>query len=389
MSGGLKNEWSMKPIKAVAKVISGATPSRDEPSFWNGSIPWITPKELSRIDDPVITETQEMITDTGYRRTSCEMLPVGSVLLSSRAPIGHIAIAGVSMCTNQGFKSLVPNPGVASRYLYWALQSRKDGLIALGRGATFKEVSKPIVEDFELPFPASETEQNRIAAILDKADAIRRKRQQALRLTDDFLRSVFLDMFGDPVTNPNEWPTKQLLELGRVSTGSTPPSSSAEMFGGSIPFITPGDLKETWTNSARTVTEAGARSARTIRAGAALVCCIGATIGKMGKAKILSAFNQQINAVEWNGLIVDDYGLDTLKFYKQIIASRGSSTTLPILNKSAFQSLEIPVAPIEMQQAYAKIVRQCEATKNQAVQAQSETEELFASLQQRAFSGQL
>ncbi len=140
------------------------------------------------------------------------MLPKGSILLTSRAPIGNVAIAGRDMCTNQGFKSLVPGKGVDSAYLYHCMNFMSSKLQSLGNGATFKEVSKKVVEEFQIPLLPLE-EQKRIAAILDKADAIRRKRQQVIDLTDQLLRSVFLDMFGDPVTNPKGWPVKPLPEL--------------------------------------------------------------------------------------------------------------------------------------------------------------------------------
>lgn len=161
------------------------------------------------------------------------------------------------------------------------------------------------------------------------------------------------------------------------------------MFGGSIPFITPGDLKGEWVETVRFVTEEGAQEARTIRAGATLVCCIGATIGKMGKSKTHSAFNQQINAVEWNEQVADDYGLECLKFFKPQIAQKGASTTLPILNKSSFQILEIPLAPIELQERFTRIVKNCEANKAHSQESLKESQNLFASLQQRAFSGEL
>lgn len=140
------------------------------------------------------------------------MLPKGSILLTSRAPIGNVAIAGRGMCTNQGFKSLVPGEKIDTNYLYYCICFLSPQLQALGNGATFKEVNKKIVESFKIPLPPLE-EQKRIAAILDKADAIRRKRQQAIDLADQFLRSVFLDMFGDPVTNPKGFPFGTVRDL--------------------------------------------------------------------------------------------------------------------------------------------------------------------------------
>ena len=301
-------------------------------------------------------------------------------------PLTYRATAG-------GFISILrpKNDKIFPRYLYnWVVYPKtQDRLRNCGRQTTnISNLNFRQALNLDLPLPPLE-EQKRIADILDKADAIRRKRQEALRLTDEFLRSVFLEIFGDPVTNPKGWPLFPLKSLGRISTGSTPPSSKKDMFGGSIPFITPGDLKGEWVETVRFVTEEGAQEARTIRAGATLVCCIGATIGKMGKSKTHSAFNQQINAVEWNEQVVDNYGLECLKFFKPLIAQKGASTTLPILNKSSFQILEIPLAPIELQERFTRIVKNCEANKAHSQKSLEESQNLFASLQQRAFSEEL
>ena len=157
-----------------------------------------------------------------------------------------------------------------------------------------------------LPLPPL-PEQRRIAEILDKADALRAKRRAALAQLDTLTQSIFLDMFGDPATNPKGWPVGALRSLGRVTTGGTPPSAKEGMFDGAIPFITPGDL-ESGQPIKRTVTDAGAEASRTVDSGATLVCCIGATIGKIGKSTVRSAFNQQLNAVEWGERVHAEYG---------------------------------------------------------------------------------
>ena len=181
----------------------------------------------------------------------------------------------------------------------------------------------------------------------------------------------------------------ELQELGKISTGTTPPSKLENMFDGSIPFVTPGDLKEGWISTKRTVTEEGAKQSRTVRQGATLVCCIGATIGKMGKTAQVSAFNQQINAVEWNRQVSDSFGIEVLKFFKARIADQGMSTTLPILNKSSFQRLTIPVPPISDQFKFAGIIESIERNASRLNSQLAESENLFSSLQQRAFRGEL
>lgn len=242
--------------------------------------------------------------------------------------------------------------------------------------------------NLQIPLPPI-AEQKRIAAILDAADALRAKRRETLAQLDTLLQSTFLDMFGDPVTNPMGWEVQPLKELGQVQTGSTPPSKLEGMFGGEVPFVTPGDLKDTWTNSSRTVTIAGAKKSRTVQRGATFVCCIGATIGKMGKAEKFSAFNQQINTVTWGPRIDDGFGLEMMKFFKEKIATDGASTTLPILKKSLFEKIIVLAPPLPLQRRFATIVESVEQQKTRLRAHLTELDILFASLQDRAFKGAL
>ena len=159
------------------------------------------------------------------------------------------------------------------------------------------------------------------------------------------------------------------------------------MFGGAVPFITPGDL-EIDEPTKRTLTEEGVVEVNPVRAGASLVCCIG-TIGKMGMAKVRSAFNQQINAVDWYETVDDAYGLAALRFLRNQLAAQAASTTVPILNKSAFEKFKIQVPPLSLQQTFATRIQAVESLKTTHRAALAESNALFASLQHRAFAGQL
>lgn len=186
--------WPIVKLKDCCEVVGGATPKRNVASYWDGDIPWITPKDVSNLSEPYIYEAPEYISKAGYKAAATYMLPVGTVLLTSRAPIGNVAIAGIELCTNQGFKSLIPGKNIYNKYLYHCIKKFVPQLELLGNGATFKEVSKKVVENFEIPLPPFEV-QKRIADILDKADGIRQKREKAIKLTDNFLRATFLEMF--------------------------------------------------------------------------------------------------------------------------------------------------------------------------------------------------
>lgn len=158
-------DWPMKPLGEVATVVSGATPKTSKEEFWGGEIQWVTPAELSKLDSIYIDRTERTITTEGLDSCAAQVLPAGSVLLSSRAPIGLVAINTVPMATNQGFKSLIPGPELDSMYLYFWLKINTPYLQSLGVGATFKELSKSTLSKIKLPIPPKTLQQEFSQAI--------------------------------------------------------------------------------------------------------------------------------------------------------------------------------------------------------------------------------
>ncbi len=301
--------------------------------------------------------------------------------------LGKIGIAGGPVVTNQQINSIeFDTTKILPKYGYYACQRLKPTLLSMAPATTVPIVSKSKFGELKIPVPPL-PEQRRIAAILDQADALRAERREALAHLDNLTQAIFIEMFGEADQNPQGWPTKPLRELGRVVTGRTPPSLKDGMFGGAIPFITPGDL-DSQEPVKRTLTEAGAAEVEMVRSGSTLVCCIG-TIGKMGNVNVASAFNQQINAVEWGRDIDDHFGLAALGFFKKILTSRATSTTVPILNKSNFEKLEIPVPPKHLQQVFTQRVEAVGRTKELQKKSAEQIDNLFASLQHRAFRGDL
>ena len=208
-------EWPRVRLDECSEIVGGATPSTSVTAYWDGDICWATPKDLSELEGAYISDTQRKITREGLASCAAEVLPAGSVLFSSRAPIGHVAINTVPMATNQGFKSFIPKAErVHAKFLYHWLRRNRVYLESLGNGATFKEVSKAVVSRIETPLPPLSA-QHRIAEVLDRAEAMRAKRRAALAQLDILAQSVFFDMFGDPATNSKGWP--ESLTLGEVA----------------------------------------------------------------------------------------------------------------------------------------------------------------------------
>jgi len=229
-------------IEECACIVGGATPSTSKPDFWNGRIMWATPADLSKLDGPFICETPRTITEAGLASCAAEVLPPHSVLFSSRAPIGHVAINTAPMATNQGFKSFIPNPArLDAQYLYFWLRAHRPYLESLGNGATFKEVSKAVVARIEIPLPPL-GEQRRIAAILHQADDLRRKRREALERLSSLPDTLFFRMFGHPLfpSNPQEKATFRDV-TSRITYGFTSPMRHLER---GIPILTAKNVRD-------------------------------------------------------------------------------------------------------------------------------------------------
>lgn len=198
-------------LEDVCKVVSGSTPKTGIPEYWNGDIKWITPAEIQE-NSFYIYDSVRHITPLGKEKTGLSYMPKGTVILSSRAPIGKTAIAGCEMCCNQGFKNLICSDKIFNEYLYYFLKGKEKYLNSLGRGATFKEISKKIVEDIEIPLPNIK-EQKHIATVLGCIDRVISLRQQQLAKLDELAKARFVEMFGDPIVNPNGYCVMTLQEM--------------------------------------------------------------------------------------------------------------------------------------------------------------------------------
>lgn len=207
----------MAKLGEVCTIVSGSTPKTSVTSYWDGNIKWITPAELNE-DTFYIMDSVRHITEEGKEKTGLSYLPTGTVILSSRAPIGKTAIAGCEMCCNQGFKNLICSDAIYNEYLYFFLKSKTDYLNSLGRGATFKEISKSIVENIEIPLPEV-NQQKEIAEKFKKLEQLISLRKQQLAKLDELVKVRFVEMFGDPVVNSKRWPVETIENHIDLLTG--------------------------------------------------------------------------------------------------------------------------------------------------------------------------
>ncbi len=222
----------MAKLGEVCTIVSGSTPKTSVTSYWDGNIKWITPAELNE-DTFYIMDSIRHITEEGKEKTGLSYLPTGTVILSSRAPIGKTAIAGCEMCCNQGFKNLICSDAIYNEYLYFFLKSKTDYLNSLGRGATFKEISKSIVESIEIPLPEV-NQQKEIAEKFKKLEQLISLRKQQLAKLDELVKARFVEMFGTFPANPFRWSIGKIQDVvSDVRYGSSRPAVE----GGKYPYL--------------------------------------------------------------------------------------------------------------------------------------------------------
>ncbi|GAB4270534.1 restriction endonuclease subunit S [Thermincola ferriacetica] len=204
-------EWGIKKLNELGKIVNGSTPERNNPEFWkNGTIPWATPTDITDCKGRVINKTKERITIKGLKSCSTKLLPVGSILLTSRATIGEMKINSIEMCTNQGFKNIVVNDENHNWFVFYLLGFNKNKLNALGNGSTFKEVSKKDIGNLEFWIPLVKIEQSKIAEILTTIDDAVEKTEKIIAKYKHIKQGLMQDLL-----------TKGIDEHGNIRSEST------------------------------------------------------------------------------------------------------------------------------------------------------------------------
>ncbi|MGN7360446.1 restriction endonuclease subunit S [Paenibacillus sp. SAF-054] len=390
------SKWSITTLDQVATIVSGSTPKTSVGEYWNGEHNWVTPAELNdtRV---VIIDTERKITEKAVKDTSLKPLPIGTVLLSSRAPIGKVAIAGVEMYCNQGFKNLICSHKIYNKYLFWFLKGKTEFLNSLGRGATFKEISKTIVGKIEIPLPPLKI-QKQIAKTLDTSAELLAIRKQQLAELDNLIKSTYYDMFGDPAMNEKGWDrcsigkTIKVIEAGWSADGVKRQKGKDEIAVLKVSAVTSGYFRETEYK----------------------VLDKDLNIKKYvfpHKNDLLFSRANTRDLVGATCIIFDDYpdlilpdklwriefkGLANFIYMKYILSddsvrnslsnvSTGTSGSMYNVSMEKFKSLVVPLPPLALQTQFANIVTKIEEQKALVKQAIDETQHLFDSLMSEYF----
>ena len=389
--------WPKVRLDDCSRIVAGATPSTSVDEYWNGDICWATPKDLSNLESPYLDDTPRKITQSGLENCAAEILPVNSVLFSSRAPIGLVAINRVPTATNQGFKNFIPDTSkLLPEFLFHWLRAKRAYLDNLGNGATFKEVSKATVSRIEIELPTV-AEQKKIATILDAGEALQAKRKQALAKLDTLTKSLFIDLFGDPSTNPKDWPIRNIGELLESATYGT--SEKSEMIG-EFPVLRMNNITRTgemdFTDLKFMNLDASLYDRYLVRAGDILFNRTNSAelVGKTGifreaKPMAYAGYFIRLRVTQDNdpeflaAFLNSGYSKKVLRHMCKSIIGMAN------INATEIQAMKIPQPPLSLQQEFARQVTVLQKLKAVQHLSLSKLNTLFASLQSRAFKGEL
>ena len=229
----MMGNWKTCTMGELGTIIGGATPStKKAENYDSGTISWITPKDLAGFSGRFISRGERNITEQGLKSCSTQLMPAHTVLFSSRAPIGYVAIAAQDVCTNQGFKSVVPNDSTDYMFLYYLLKYNRDKIENLGSGTTFKEVSGSTMRGIEVTVPESIEEQRRIASVLSALDDKIENNTEVNKNLEQQASSIYQAWFKDFVLSdgscPPIWKQGTLSDIADITNGKRPPVKSAK-----------------------------------------------------------------------------------------------------------------------------------------------------------------
>ena len=391
--------WSSVKLGDTCDVIAGGTPKRSEPSYWGGDIPWV---KISDMLEGRISQTEETITRAGLRSSSAKLLRPGTLLVSIFATIGRTAVLDCEAATNQAIVGVIPRQHgqFDERFLQYSLRRKTQELQRQGRGVAQANINGSLLKATELPLPPL-AEQKRIAGILDAVDALRAKRREALAQLDTLLQSTFLDMFGDPITNPMGWPPTSLPaiseELRDGPFGSNLKSSHYVDNGVRVIRLQNIGVGELLNDDLAYISEAHFASLprNHCRPGDVIIGTMGDP--NLRACVVPSALTRALNKADCILMRVDMAKVDPIYVCWLLNNPRMVSIALGLvrgqtrgrISLGRLKKLQISLPPMELQLRFAALVRFVEEQRASQRAHLAELDNLFVSLQSRAFRGDL
>ena len=374
----------------ICQIVSGSTPKTGISEYWDGDIKWITPAEIND-DTYIITDSVRKITKLAVEKTGLLELPKGTVILSSRAPIGKVAIAGCTMYCNQGFKNFVCTEKINNKYLYWFLKNKTSYLNSLGRGATFKELSKAIVSNIEIDVPDMRKQED-IVDNLERINTIIKLRRRQINALEEITKARFVEMFGDPVLADKEKKVELSELCEKITDGE---HGSVARISKGHPFLNAKHILKNGNIDWDTVTFIGDVDHQKIykRCNPEKGDILLTTTGTIGNVAIMPeceeiSMDRGITLLKINRKkVTSEFVAEMLK-QKSIQIQMGANvhaSAIGHLFMNKVKKLPAIMPSMERQMKYTRFVKQVDKSKLEVQKALDKTQILFDSLMQQYF----
>ncbi len=356
--------WNIAPLGKITTIVSGTTPESVNPSYWNGTHVWVTPTDLGKLNSWIIADSDRRITQAGVKHSNLSIIPKNSVVMSSRAPIGHLAIAGCDLYTNQGCKSFITSDLLEPEFLFLSLRYRMSEIQALGSGSTFSEISKSALEAFHISFPEIEN-QRRIAALLKaQLAAVEEARQatqaqisDAKRLIPTILEAAFAETINSEFV--------KIGDAAKTVSGTTPSRSQKDYWEPpKYPWVKTGEV--VFNPIIRTeeyISEKALKecSLSVLQPGTVLIAMYGQgkTRGQSALLQVAATTNQACFAILPCEAFDPEYLQFWLRHSYEVLRTQSESRggNQPNLNGEILNQFTVPLIPRKRQEALANQIK--------------------------------
>ena len=346
----------IKRLGDICTFVGGGTPSKKNPDFYNGSIPWATVRDMNV---RVIKTTEHSITPDAVQQSATNIIPKGEVVISTHVGLGKVCFLGQDTAINQDLKAVISNGELSRRYLYYWFISKADELIANGKGATVKGVTLDFVKNLKIQV-LPEREQEVVSDTLDKVNHIIELADSQVARLDQLVKSRFVEMFGD--LNGSLFPQSTIGEVCEVKSGGTPDRKVREYWeNGDIPWVKTTELKncELYDSEEHITTLAmNESSAKLVPPETILLAMYGQgrTRGMTAKLKIAATTNQACACILPGGKVDQDYLWHYLVLSYEKIRALAQGAGQPNLNGKMIRSFGVPLPPLALQREFAAFV---------------------------------
>jgi len=398
----LPSDWKIMQLSEIGEIVTGNTPSRGQPANYGDDIVWIKPSDLDK--KKFVNTSDEKISNSA--KNLIRHIPKGSVLVSCIGIIGKVAIADCDLCTNQQINSIIPNNNIVdSEFLYYTIKKMRSFLQNQSSSAVVPLLNKSEFSKIKVIIPPLFT-QKKIALILEKAEKLKELRMEADNLTKDYLKAVFVNMFGDTVTNSKKWEVKKMKDISKkIVNGTTPKGGKQVYVKKGIVFFRSQNVwnnrlslddvayidddthakmrKSSLKNKDILMTKTGRINTENSSLGRSAMF-----LGEDNTANI----NGHVYLIRLQENIIPEFVLfvittDEYREYIRSICVGGIDKRQ--INKEHLQKFPIIFPPVELQNKFVSIVKEVEAMKEQQKQSRIQIHNLFNHLMQKAFKGEL